>query len=164
MARAGTPVALDVLVQGFALSPLERSVVVLCLAPDLDPAFERLYAYVQDDATRKYATAALALALFGGEAEGRRRCDASCRTAPLRRYRLVTLRDRRPARATRAPGRCGSTSESRDYLLGVNRLDERLAQLLRAASRRRCCTEREEVDAAYGQAGASIGVPGAGRR
>src|SRR5215210_5415658 len=64
-AEAGTLPALEVLVHLFGLIPFERNVLLLCLAPELDPAFERLYAYVQDDMTRKYATPHLAMTLFG---------------------------------------------------------------------------------------------------
>src|SRR5262249_14656508 len=63
--EAGTPAAVDILASRFGLSTFERDVILLCLAPELDPAFERLYAYVQDDATRKHATPHLALRLFG---------------------------------------------------------------------------------------------------
>src|SRR5690349_11151823 len=35
------------------LSPLETSVLALCTAPELDPRFGRLYAYLHDDVTRK---------------------------------------------------------------------------------------------------------------
>ena len=62
--RAGMPAALDVLAARFDLTPFEREVVLLCLAPELDPSFERLYAYLQDDANRKFATPQLALALL----------------------------------------------------------------------------------------------------
>lgn len=37
----------------FGLSPFERDVILVCLAPELDIRYERLYAYLQDDVTRK---------------------------------------------------------------------------------------------------------------
>jgi hypothetical protein len=75
---AGTPAALEVLVRLFGLTAFERNVLLLCLAPDLDPAFERLYAYVQDEVSRRYATPQLALSLFvSGETNEAR--SARCR-------------------------------------------------------------------------------------
>jgi hypothetical protein len=56
--------ALDTLVRLFGLNDFERATLLLCLAPELDPAFERLYAYIQDDVRCKYATPHLALTLF----------------------------------------------------------------------------------------------------
>ncbi|MBA2714811.1 MAG: hypothetical protein H0U55_14800, partial [Rubrobacteraceae bacterium] len=49
LAETGVPPALDALVYLFGLTSLERDTVLLTLAPELDPRFERLYAYVQDD-------------------------------------------------------------------------------------------------------------------
>ena len=48
----------------FALSPFERDVLVVCLAPELDAKYERLYAYLQDDATRRFATVELLFRLL----------------------------------------------------------------------------------------------------
>ena len=66
LTAAGTPPALEMLARLFGLTPFERNVLLLCLAPDLDPTFERLYAYVQDDVRCKYATPHMALSLFAG--------------------------------------------------------------------------------------------------
>src|SRR5215218_4769136 len=92
LAQAGTPPALEVLVRLFGLTLFERNVLLLCLAPELDPTFERLYAYVQDDATLKHATPHLALAFFGGRNEDEPDARNSLLPeSPLRRYRLVIL-------------------------------------------------------------------------
>ena len=82
LAEAGTPPALEVLVHLFDLTPFERNVLLLCLAPELDPTIERLYAYVQDDVSRKYATPHLALTLF------------TIPQPPLRRLRTVLSMER----------------------------------------------------------------------
>jgi hypothetical protein len=65
MRAAGTPFPDDELSSMFQLGPAERDVLALALAPELDPAFERLYAYAQDDATRRYLTPSLATDLLG---------------------------------------------------------------------------------------------------
>jgi hypothetical protein len=132
LAEGGTPPALEVLVRLFGLTPFERDVLLLCLAPELDPTFERLYAYVQDDATRKHATPHLAWALFGGQGEAELAAQNSfLPESPLRRFRLVILEPgplpgvSQGARPMRLDGRVV------DYLLGTNRLDERVSDLLR---------------------------------
>ncbi|MCX7747984.1 MAG: ATP-binding protein [Clostridia bacterium] len=48
----------------FKLSSFEFSCVVLCLAVELDLKFEKIYAYLQDDVTRKSPTLWLATRLF----------------------------------------------------------------------------------------------------
>jgi winged helix domain-containing protein/ATPase family protein associated with various cellular activities (AAA) len=151
LTEAGTPPALEVLVRLFGLTLFDRSVLLLCLAPELDPSFERLYAYVQDDVNRKYATPHLALTLSsgpphihppsppgrgdGGEEGGGEELLAAQNSflpeAPLRRFRLVNLEPGvRPATVTGArPLRLDERVA--DYLRGVNRLDERVAELLK---------------------------------
>jgi hypothetical protein len=52
------------LVREFALTPFERDVVLLCLAPELDRRYAPICAYLNDDVTRKFATRDLALRLF----------------------------------------------------------------------------------------------------
>ena len=132
LTEAGTPPALEVLVHLFGLTPFERNVLLLCLAPELDPTFERLYAYVQDDVNRKYATPHLALTLFGGEGKdwlGAR--DSFLPEMPLRRFRLVSLEPGLLPATT--PGARPLRLDERiaDYLRGVNRPDERITDLLR---------------------------------
>jgi hypothetical protein len=76
------------------LSDLEAAVLALCAAPELSPHYGRLYAYLQDDVTRKLASPRLvsrllaengvtALDIFGCFADG----------APLRRTGALSLLD-----------------------------------------------------------------------
>jgi SpoVK/Ycf46/Vps4 family AAA+-type ATPase len=136
LADAGAPAALDLLAALFGLGRFEQEVLLLGLAPELDPAFERLYAYVQDDVGRRHATPHLALGLFASSGEpGEEEAwlaarDAFQPEAPLRRFRLIVLEPGPPGSAFGArPLRLEERAVS--YLLGVNRPDERLAELLR---------------------------------
>ena len=80
------------LAEVFALDSFDTSVVLLALAPEIDLRYERLYAYLQDDVTRRKPTVDLALSLF---------CDlpherALARShftfdAPLLRRRVISL-------------------------------------------------------------------------
>jgi hypothetical protein len=85
---------LDRLCRAAGLSALDRALLVLALAPELDLKYERVFAYLQDDVTRKRPTVDLALQLFcpGWEARaaGRARLAAG---APLLRHRLLHLAD-----------------------------------------------------------------------
>lgn len=53
------------------LDALDSSVLALCAAPELHPRYGRLYAYLQDDVTRRLASPRLAADLLCGEGVGR---------------------------------------------------------------------------------------------
>ncbi len=138
---AGTTPALEKVVRRFGLTPFERQTILLCLAPELDPAFERLYAYVQDDVTRKYPTPHLALTLFsedGSPLASEADCDPGWAAhdrlgleAPLRRFELIHLDPPPTPPGTSLSRPLSLDARMVDYLRGVNRLDERVMGLLR---------------------------------
>ena len=127
---AGAPATLDVLARLFGLSRFERDVLLLALAPELNSSFERLYAYVQDDVTRRHATAQLALTLLPAPGEDVHNLrDSFLPDAALRRFRLLSIDDTAPSSAfLNRPLRVDE--RMLDFVLGVNRLDERLASIL----------------------------------
>jgi AAA+ superfamily predicted ATPase len=94
--KSGAPRAEDTrlgsLARRFGLSTFEAGVVVIALAPEADLRYERLYAYLQDDVTRRHPTIDLVLNLLCGSAEEkfRRRALFSGESALLR-YGLVRL-------------------------------------------------------------------------
>jgi len=55
--------------QYYGLSSLERDIVLVALAPELDLKYERLYAYLQDDVSKKRPTVDLALNLLTASGE-----------------------------------------------------------------------------------------------
>jgi ATPase family associated with various cellular activities (AAA) len=74
--RVGADVRLRRLAHSFSLSDLDVELFLVALAPDLDPRFERLFAYLHDDVTRRRASTGLALELGSagtqtGESRGR---------------------------------------------------------------------------------------------
>jgi len=176
LAEVGTPPALEVLVRLFGLTPFERNVLLLCLAPELDQTFERLYAYVQDDVTRKYATPHLALTLFAGDGEVEA-WNGFLPGSPLRRFRLV-IPEAGPLPGT-AQGAYPMRLDGRiaDYLRGINRPDERVFDLLRPmppvpisqshhklVDQLRCFIETSARRGPWLPALNLIGPPGAGKR
>ena len=69
-AEPGTPTPgarLDDAVARLGLDALDSSVLALCVAPELQPRYGRLYAYLQDDVTRRLASPRLAAELLAGE-------------------------------------------------------------------------------------------------
>ena len=61
---AGTNLRLERLRQAFQLTPFEINALLLSLAPDIALHYETLYAYLQDDVTRKRPSLALLLRLL----------------------------------------------------------------------------------------------------
>ena len=62
---AGHDVRLRRLARAFDLRPDDVELLLIALAPDLDPRFERLYGYLHDDVSRRRASTGLALELAG---------------------------------------------------------------------------------------------------
>jgi hypothetical protein len=100
--RANRRLALPKLAQCFELSAAEVDLLLIALAPELDTAYEPLYGYLQDDATRRRPSVELALNLISiSEREkifARRLLGAE---GVLLRHRLVELgeeaHDRQPS-------------------------------------------------------------------
>jgi hypothetical protein len=76
------------------LCAADATVLMLCVAPELDPRFGRLYAYLHDDVTRKLATPRLVARLAAGDGVSSddvlMRFD---RSAPLRRAGAIRILD-----------------------------------------------------------------------
>jgi hypothetical protein len=62
--QKGTQLALPNLAGQFALSQAEVDILLVALAPELEPRYETLYAYLQNDVTRKHPSVNLALNLI----------------------------------------------------------------------------------------------------
>lgn len=62
------PHRLAVLAERFALDAAESMLLLLALAPQMDPKYETLYAYLNNDVTRKWPTLDLALRVLGDAA------------------------------------------------------------------------------------------------
>jgi hypothetical protein len=76
---AGASLRLRRLERAFGLLPLDVELLLVALAPDVDPRYERLYGYLHDDLTRRRASIGLALELAGAPLVA---ADARARLAP----------------------------------------------------------------------------------
>ena len=118
----------------FALTRFELDVLLICLAPELKRKYDRLYAYLQDDITRKKPSVDLALALLCETPAAR--WQARTYFAPqasIFRYALLQATD-----DPQSPS--GSSDLARflkldprivGFLLGDNRIDGRLTGVAR---------------------------------
>jgi ATP-dependent 26S proteasome regulatory subunit len=138
---AGVDLRLARLAATFDLSPTEVDVLLFALAPDLDPAYELQFSYLQDDVTRKRPTVHLLARLLAGDERGdgparpRDGRDASdpvtrlapfARDAPLRREGLVTLAYADPGTPF-ASRPVAVTPRVRAFLLGSDAVDAALS-------------------------------------
>src|ERR1044072_1825020 len=57
------------LVSEFSLSPTEQNILLLAVAPEIQLKYEALYAYLNNDVTRKWPTCDLALRLLSANSE-----------------------------------------------------------------------------------------------
>jgi len=111
----------------FALDGLDVELLLIALAPDIDPRFERLYGYLNDDVSRRRASISLALELSGMSptvAGDRSRLSGA---GALVDGGLLQIEDPdRPflGRSLRVPDRITS------FLLGDDRLDRDLRDLV----------------------------------
>ena len=78
----------------FGLGAFERAVLLTALAPEIDLAYTNLYAYIQDDVTRKHATVDLVLMLWcGSRAERLEAREYLGADGALRRHLLLAVDD-----------------------------------------------------------------------
>jgi hypothetical protein len=140
----GMALRLRALARSAALSDQDVEFLVICLLPDLDSRFERLYGYLNDDVTRRRATVGLALELSDLSplnAAARARLSPG---APLVDNALILIDDAdRPflTRAIRVPDRVTS------HLLGDDNPDPALADVLIEPRGHDCRLSRELAQA-----------------
>jgi hypothetical protein len=65
LANPGSSLRLRSLADAFDIDQTDVDLLLIALAPDVDPRFERLYAYLNDDVSRRRASVGLALELMG---------------------------------------------------------------------------------------------------
>ena len=128
--RAGVDLALPCLAELFGLTAFEEQCLIICLAPELDRKYEKLYAYIQDDANRTKPGVDLVLNLLcGSQTEKLNARSAFDPHAPLFKFKLIQIDlvadGQKPllSRAIKLDDRVVN------FLLGHNQLDARLDRL-----------------------------------
>ena len=126
--RRGIDLRLARLGYRLGLSAFDLDVLLVCLAPEIDRRYERLYAYLQDDVTRKHPSVALVLDLLCPPLETKIALRQHLApAAPLRHHGLLHILD---DPNLRQPSLLGTHLQLdpriADYLLGGDQIDERL--------------------------------------
>ena len=126
---AGLPLRLPHLAAAFALTSTEIDALLIALAPEIDPRYERLYAYLQDDVTRKRPSLDLALNLLTANFQEKltlRRLFGE--NGRLLTHRLLSLFADGPTSApTRLAHSLRVAPNIVEFLLGDDALDPQLA-------------------------------------
>ncbi|MCU1332241.1 MAG: ATPase [Candidatus Angelobacter sp.] len=131
----------------FGLSDLEVRVFVIALGPELDLRFQKLYAYAQNDVTRRAPTVDLALKLLcAGREEQWEARKVFRQDAPLFRHALLQLsqdaHNHEPL-LTRGLSVHGSVA---DFILGQPSLDPALAEACVAIQPQRTIAQLDVAD------------------
>jgi ATP-dependent 26S proteasome regulatory subunit len=119
---------LRILERLFHLSALEVDTLLVCLLPELDLRYKKLYGYLQDDITKSNPMVDLLLHLVCETFEERLLARQSFLPgAPLMKYHLVQYSDDRTYVKEPLMARCLQIDERViEYLLGIDRIDSRL--------------------------------------
>jgi SpoVK/Ycf46/Vps4 family AAA+-type ATPase len=129
----GVSLALERLARLFHLSGFDVDALLVCLAPELNVRYGKLYAYLQNDVTRKAPTADLILNLFCRSLD--EKLDARTRLtadAPLVRHQLIRHAGEGHDDAAPLLTRALLVDERvLNYLLDVDATDARLAPFVR---------------------------------
>ena len=128
--KNGISLRLVSLADRFSLNPFDVDVLLICLASEIDLRYERLYAYLQDDVTKKRPSVDLALNLlsrnFAEKLDVRSRFEA---TAPLLRHDLIVIQEDNATPRVPLLNRYLKLDERiLNYLLGGNDIDVRLGR------------------------------------
>jgi hypothetical protein len=123
---AGHDLRLRRLAETFRLEQDDIEILLVALAPDLDQRFEKLYAYLQDDVSRRRASVGLTLELLGGPLATLDRNRVAPHSALVASGLLLVEELDRPflTRSLRVPDRVAA------HLLGSDSPDPRLEPLL----------------------------------
>jgi len=124
------PLRLVNLANRFQLNWFDVDVLLVCLAAEIDLRYERLYAYLQDDVTKKRPGVDLVLNLlcpsFSAKLDARSRFGVA---APLLKYELIVVQeDTANPRAPLLNRYLKLDERIVNYLLGRNEIDLRLSR------------------------------------
>ncbi|HEY9645318.1 MAG TPA: hypothetical protein V6C88_03060 [Chroococcidiopsis sp.] len=124
----GVTLRLPYLQNVFDLSLFETDLLLLAIAPEIDLRYQRLYAYLQDDVTRKRPSIELALRLFCCSLAERVNARAAfLPDSPLLKHHLLLLHEDPSDRPSPLLSHSLKLDDRiAEFLLGSDRLDARL--------------------------------------
>jgi SpoVK/Ycf46/Vps4 family AAA+-type ATPase len=121
---------LERLAELFELDAFDQDALLVCLAPDLDLRYERLYSYLQDDVTRKRPNVDLILRLLAPSLEERARArQCLSPSGRLHSRGLVSVvGDEASGQPSLLARPLRVEERVVEYMLGSDRMDARVAQ------------------------------------
>jgi AAA+ superfamily predicted ATPase len=127
--RLSANTSMKLLMETFGLQTLDLEIILLALAPEVDLRYQRLFAYLQDDVTRRRPSVDLALNLFCvSPAEKVLRRAQFAPDAPLIGQRVLRLiSDQSQSAPPLLANYLKLDEQITEFLLGQNTLDPRLA-------------------------------------
>ena len=133
--KAGIYLSLPQLARVFELTTFEQDCLIICLAPELDRKYEKLYAYMQDDVTRKKPSVSLVLEMLLDTREARLAARSAFEPhTPLLRFHILQMIDNPADIPTPLLSRFLRLDDRMvNFLLGAGRMDSRLEQVARLA-------------------------------
>jgi AAA+ superfamily predicted ATPase len=145
--RQGIELRLERLRQLFELDPFDIDVLLVCMAVEFDLRYEKLYAYLQDDVSKKRPGVGLIFNLLAPSLElsikARRRLQAD---APLLRFHLVEmLEDPAQPRSPLLSKYLKADDRVVQYLLGADGVDERIRPFVEYVDSR-CVPELDPIE------------------
>jgi AAA+ superfamily predicted ATPase len=138
-AEQGIDLRLDRLARTFRLGSFEIDALLICLAVEIDLRYEKLYAYLQDDVTKRRPSVDLAIRLLisagGSVLDARRHFMAS---SPLIAHQLVHLvEDPQQPRSSLLAHIMKPDDRIVEFLFGIDEMDVRLRSTVKALPARR---------------------------
>ncbi|MCF6155890.1 MAG: ATP-binding protein [Candidatus Brocadia sp.] len=126
------------LTQLFHLTPFEEQCLLICLAPEVDRKYEKLYAYLQDDVTRKKPSVDLILNLLCNTMQEKLAARlAFDPQSPLLKYRLLEITNSLQEGPVPLLSRLLKLDDRIvNFLLGFGQIDARLGHIARLVSPR----------------------------
>ncbi len=119
---------LELLGQIFGLTELEQQILLIISAPEIEAKYERIYAYLQDDLNRKYASIALICNLLANNSKQKLRI-LSCflNNAPLLEFKLIKI-EKTDAERSWISEPLRLEPSVRNFLLGQYFLEEEISR------------------------------------
>ena len=127
----GISLSLPTLSRLFQLNPLEEQCLIMGLAPEIGRQYEKVFAFLQDDVTRKQPSVDLVLNVLCPTLTDKLTARSSFTPAsPLLYYQLIQLTTRSDEHPVPLISRCFKLDDRIvDALIGSQQLDARLSQV-----------------------------------
>jgi AAA+ superfamily predicted ATPase len=132
----GIDLRLDRLARTFCLDAFDIDVILVCLAAEIDLRYEKLYAYLQDDVTKRRPSVELAIHLLAPTDGGvfAARCHFLPSSALVAHQLLHLLEDPQQPQSPLLARVLKPDERIVEFLLGIDQLDARLRDAVKAVA------------------------------